>query len=126
MTVEWLAIYNDGKRFPQYNEDGTENKYTDIDRPRLSHFVLFMDKQPKVAIHLDGNKRLIYRRRVAMNMLSQITEVVYLAGWQEKKSGVNTQMICFLFEDGHIEIVDRFHEKHPWFYSIVFLPEERI
>lgn len=125
-SVMWKAIYDDGIELPQYNEDGSENKYTDIDRTKLIKFILFQDNNPKVVIHLDKNKRLIYRRRVAMNFLSEITEVVYFAGWQEKKNGINIQSICFLFEDGHIEIIDGFKEGYPWFYSVVFMPEERL
>lgn len=127
--VEWKAIYDDGETFSQYNEKkGTENKYTDIDRSKLIQFVLLADGIPKIVIHLDKNKRLIYRRRVAVAFSgtnANKQETVHLVGWQEKKQGINTQIICFLFEDGHIEIVDRFHEKHPWFYPIIFLPEER-
>ena len=51
-------------------------------------------------------------------------EAVYLVGWQEKRKGMNIQMICFVFEDGHIEVIDRFNEKHPWHYSVKFRPEE--
>lgn len=126
MIVEWLAIYNDGTELPQYNEDGSFNKYTDIDRSRLIKFVLLEDKVPKVVIHLDKNKRLICRRRVAIHMMNGIEGFVWLVGWQEKKKGTNVQMICFLFEDGHVEIVDRFNEEHPWFYSIKFMAEEKI
>lgn len=126
--IEWNAIYDDGESLSQYNEkNGTENKYTDIDRSRLVQFVLLADGTPKIVIHLNENKRLIYRRRIAAafsgtNAGNQ--ETVHIAGWQEKKQGVNTQMICFLFEDGHVEIVDKFHENHPWFYSVIFLKEE--
>ena len=122
--VRWLAIYNDGSSLPQF-ADGTENKYTDIDRSRLVKFILFVGDTPKLVIHLDKNKRLIYRRRVALSF-SGHQEIVYLAGWQELKHGINTQMICFLFEDGHIETVDRFYENHPWFYPVKFLPGEQI
>lgn len=138
--IVWQAIYDDGERLSQYNGDGTENKYTDIDRSRLVQFILFEKNHligsgqerilgnPKVVIHLDNNKRLIYRHRVAMAFSGTKQgnqETVHLAGWQEKKQGTNTQMICFLFEDGHVEIVDRFYENHPWFYHVIFLSEEK-
>ena len=137
--VEWKAIYDDGKSLSQYNGDGTENKYANIDRNKLIQFVLFEKNHliergreriwgdPKIVIHLDNDKRLIYRRRVAIAFSGANAgkqETVHLVGWQEKKQGINIQMICFLFEDGHIEIVDRFQENHPWFYSVIFLPEE--
>ena len=124
---KWKAIYTDGSELPQFNEDGTENKYKDINRSKLSKFVLLVDKNPKIVVHLDSNKKLIYRRRVAIRMVGNLKnqEAVYLVGWQENKNGINTQMICFLFEDGHVEVVDRFYENHPWLYSVNFLEVEK-
>jgi len=138
MQIQWKAIYDDGTGLLQYNGDGTENKYTDIDRGRLIRFVLFepiaVDKKfhsilghsIKLVIALNGNKKLIYRRRVAMNITTNTREEVFLAGWQENTDGRNTQMLCFLFEDGHIEVVDRFNKNHPWFYGVNFIKEEKI
>ena len=34
MEDKWEAIYSDGSSLPQVNEDGTRNKYTDIDRTK--------------------------------------------------------------------------------------------
>ena len=127
--VEWKAVYTDGNSLSQYNKgDGIENKYTNIDRSRLSQFILFADGNPKVIISLNDNKRLIYRKRIAMSFAGANAgnqETVYLAGWQEERQGINIQMICFLFEDGHIEITDKFEENHSWFYPVIFLPEEK-
>jgi len=121
----WNAVYNDGSSLLQFNGDKTENKYTDISRAHLSQFVLYRNNKPVVVIHLDTNKKLIYRMRRAQNNRGE-HEVVYLAGWQEKRNGINIQSIVFLFEDNHVEIVDKFHENHLWFYPINFLPDERI
>lgn len=121
----WMALYNNGTSLIQYEQDGTENKYTDITRNKLIQFILFRADKPLVVIHLDSNKKLIYRMRRAMNNKGY-EEVVFLAGWQESTNGRNTQMIMFLFEDNHIEIVDRFYEDHLWFYSSNFLPDEKI
>ena len=119
----WKAVYQNGNFLLQFNADGSENKYTTINRAQLSQFVLYRDKKPMVVIHLNGKKRLIYRMRRAMNNHGY-KEIVYIAGWQETTNGVNTQMISFLFEDNHIEIVDQFYEDHSWFYSVNFIPEE--
>ena len=121
----WNAVYSNGKSLPQFNEDGTENKYRDIDRTRLIRFDLYRNNTPIVVIHLDAHKKLIYRMRRAQNNHGY-EETVYLAGWQEKHAGQNVQMIIFLFDDNHIEILDRFYEDHSWFYSIRFLKEEKI
>ena len=127
--MEWKAIYTDGTELPQFNEDGSENKYGDIDRAKLKEFHLVQHKQIMAVVHLDSKKRLIYRRRVAQYMAGPkkgLREAVYLVGWQEKRGRVNVQVVCFVFEDGHIEVLDRFREDHPWFYSVNFLLEERL
>lgn len=121
----WAAVYEDGESLSQFNPTGHENKYTDIDKTKIIQFILFRSGKPLVVIHLDGKKKLIYRMRRAMDNRGN-EETVFLAGWQEKKNGMNIQMLVFLFEDGHVEIVDRFHEGHPWFYGIQFLPDERV
>lgn len=122
--ISWKAIYEDGESLSQFDQNGDENKYTDIERKRLMQFVLYRDKIPIIVIHLGGGKRLIYRMRRAQDTHGN-QEVVYLAGWQEKQNGKNIQMISFLFKSGRVEIVDRFNEKNLWFYSINFLPDEK-
>jgi ribosomal protein L32 len=39
--IRWRAIYSDGSYLEQFNKDGKENKYQDIDRSRLVSFELF-------------------------------------------------------------------------------------
>ena len=123
--LQWKAIYNDGTFLPLKREDGTENKYTDIDRNRLIQFVLLNGDKPVITIHLDKNKKLIYRRRVYRDT-GNILGVIYLVGWQENKNGVNVQSISFVFPDGHIHVLDRFYENHPIFDKINFREEEKI
>jgi len=121
----WKAVYSNEESLSQFSDDGSENKYPDIDRERLMRFELYRNNALAVVFHLNGHKKLIYRMRRAMNNRGE-EETVYLAGWQDKQNGRNVQMLMFLFEDNHIEIVDRFRENHLWFYSINFLPDERI
>jgi hypothetical protein len=123
--TSWKAIYSDGKSLKQFNSDGSENKYVDIDRKKIVQFVLYRNKKPVVIIHLGGKKRLIYRMRRAQDNHGN-QKAVYLAGWRETRNGMNIQMISFLFDDNHTEIVDRFSEDHLWFYNINFLKEEKI
>lgn len=117
----WVADY--GKTsLHQYNEDGTENKYGDIDRGALKRFILCDDDKVRFVLNLDSGKKLIYRRRVAMNMNSNVCERVYIIGYQEGQ----TQCINFYFEStGHIETIDGFKEGHEWFYPVVLLPDEK-
>jgi hypothetical protein len=128
-NVEWCAVYMDGTVLRQYNEGEAGKKYTDIDRSKLKEFRLYADGIKKVVVSLDINKRLIYRKRVAMGILGSTQgqqQVVYIVGWQEKRDGKNTQMLCFLFDDGHVEILDRFDESHAWSSQIVFIKEEKL
>jgi len=136
-TYFWKAVYADGTELSQYNEAEFVKppharkgaKYTDIDRSKLKEFHIYKDSDPNnpfLVISLDGNKRLIYRRRVVQSLLTNKKEVVILAGYQEKIAGKNVQNINFIFEDGHIETVDKFRSDHKWYYPINFLPEEKL
>lgn len=125
--LEWGVAYGDGNTLTQYNADGTENKYSDIDRDRLKRFILFDKTKPKIVLNLDPSKKLIYRRRTALNAFTNHKEVVYIIGYQENIDGVARQNISFLFDStGHIEITDGFKEGHRWFYPVIFLPEEEL
>ena len=125
MDTRWEAIYNDGSKLSQVKEDGSASKYTDIDRSRLVQFVLHRNVIPAVVVHLDPGKRLIYRRLVAFTPPDK-NVVVYLVGWQETRAGQNFQCVSFLFEDGHIEILDGFRKGHFWFDAPNFLKEEEV
>jgi hypothetical protein len=121
--LEWAAVYNDGSTFRQYEEDGSENLYVDIDRDRLTHFVLLCNGEMKARIHLNGDKRLIFRKRNFLKGNKQIGQV-FLAGWQETVNGANRKMLCFLFPDGHLEILPDFL-PHAVFCEIEnYRPEE--
>lgn len=122
----WIADYGD-KCLPQYNDDDTENKYTDIDRDRLTRFLLVDELGSiRVVLNLTPDKKLIYRRRVAMSVFTKTRKVVYILGWQQNINNNNVQFLNFYFEDGHIETTDGFKEDHQWYYPVVFLPEEEL
>lgn len=106
--ITWQAVYVDGKTLSQKNEDGTENKYTDIDRSRLTFFNLYEGTKLIFRLSLEDGRRLIYRRRVSANLYTgNIKQVVYLVGWQKTINGQNIQDIAYIFEDGHIELAGR-------------------
>ena len=115
----WTALYTDGTQLHQYKEDGSENKYADIDRSRLKALiVLDIGVKPArtiLAVHLDPNKKLICRFRVILSMKGDVIGRGLMVGWQENRNGVNVQMVSVVFPDGHVEIVDRFRDGHLWF-----------
>ena len=127
--VEWRVLYTDGSSLFQYTEGEENKKYTDIDRSRLKEFSLFVNGARRITIPFDKNKRLVYRKRVAQDFAGTTQgqkREVYIVGWQEKRNGHNIQSLSFLFEDGHIEEMDRFNKNHPLFYSVNFIKEEKI
>lgn len=124
---KWRAVYEDDTTLEQFNDDSTENKFLDIDRSRLVQFVLHENGVPKVVLHLDKDKRLIYRRRTAVSgMTNQAYEIIHIVGYQETVSGSNVQALHFVFSsDGRVETVDKFREGTQWFYPVNLLPVER-
>lgn len=104
--IQWVAHYGD-ETFFQYNEDGSENKYADIDRERLTAFSLCRDQNILVRIHMDKGKRLIYRKRTELRPNGEKT-VCYLAGWQRTIGGENVQSIVCVFE--HLSTVEAISE----------------
>lgn len=122
MEITWKAVYSDGKSLTQYNE-GKVSKYTDIDRTRLKCFELYSDKLI-LRVHLGDGKRLIFRRRVHINMQSQVKSIMYLVGWQKKVGNENIQSIAYIF-DGHIEMAGKWDESSDWFYSPNLIKEEK-
>lgn len=112
--MQWVAYYSDGSSLPQYNADGSENKYQDIDRSRLESFALWQDSTKVFHLHIEPGQRLIYRRRVEMPQGTS----VYLVGWQQTVGTENIQSIAYVFPNGSVELAGRWREGHPWFYSI--------
>lgn len=125
MELKWKAVYSNGGSLNQYNEDGSVNKYTDIDRGILEFFELYRDEKLIIRIHLGDGKRLIFRRRVSLHISGTITGVLYLVGWQKTVGGENIQSISYLFEDGHIEMAGAWNEKSEFAYAPNLIEEEK-
>jgi len=130
-TITWKAVYENNEELPQFDENGKENKYTDIDRGRLKTFEILKNNKPVFCLHLDKGRRLIFRRRVAKSLLSGEERVVYLVGWQQtirepgNPKDVNTQDIAYIFEDdGHIELAGEWQNTR-WFYAPNLIEQER-
>jgi len=141
--MQWVAYYSDDTHLRQYDDSGVESKYADIDRGRLSSFALYdggkvdgftvngdiipgayaTATRKLLHLHLEAGQRLIYRRRVE-KVVGGPETVCYLIGWQQTIKGENVQAICYVFEDGTIEVAGRYNESHPWFYSPQAVPGE--
>lgn len=126
MDLMWIAVYNDETNLLQYNEDGTENSYSDIDRSRLTEFHLLDREIDKTvyAIALDEGQRLIYRRRIATSGNNDHRWTITMVGWQQTIAGQNVQSIGWVFPDGGIIQTGKFQSDHRLFYGIELLPFE--
>ena len=129
MNIHWVVKYNDGTRHDS-DESGEGFKYQDIDRENLVKFIMMDGEKVLAVLHLNKDCRLIYRRRTLITINSDVLETVFLFGWQKTVGNgfgqiVNEQVVNVLFEDGHIETVDRFRDDMAWFDVPNLRPEER-
>jgi len=128
MDYQWIATYRDGNGLPQFNADGSENAYKDIDRDRLAAFVLLTrEDKPRtvLAVHVPEGGRLIFRRRHEQFGNDANTKVtVWVVGCQSTRGGVNSQHIAVLFPDGHVETCEGWKEGTRWFYAPHLVPGE--
>jgi hypothetical protein len=117
----WIAHYSDGTDFPQFNKDETENRYADIDRARLTSFSLTNGPLQAFELHLQPGQTLIFRRRI-QHRIGAEPFTVYVVGWRRVDTG--EQSLCFVTENGEVNVAGSPREGHPWFYPVELLPEE--
>jgi len=109
--IYWKAVYKDGRNLSQFNADGTENKYPDIDRNNLLFFELLKGDSLIFRLHLEAGRRLIVRKRVIGKVFDpKSLKAVWMIGWQWNANGRNVQDIAWVFEDGHVELTGQFKE----------------
>jgi len=130
--IYWKAVYDDGTELLQFEEDGTENKYVDIDRHRLKFFDLFKGTRLIFRLHLEEGRRLICRARHSGKIKTMIlrsktkpaplkpAETIWLVGWQQTIGGENIQDIAYIFEDGHVELAGKWKDER------IFQPVENL
>ena len=98
--MQWLAIYNDKTSLMQYKEDGTENSYFDIDRSRLTHFVMLEGEKAVLAVEFERpSQKLIYRKRTTCDLYGNAKSIVYLVGWHENINGTSIKVINYICPD---------------------------
>jgi len=134
MPLFWVAVYRDGTNLEQYNADGSENAYRDIDRERLGEFNLIakvdgIPPTPVFLMQLQPPRQLIYRRRTQKHFAvtgEAGEDVWHMVGWQLNLAGRNVQSIAWVHDRGFPVIVrGRFAEPgehalfapptpHPW------------
>lgn len=121
----WRAIYKDGTSLPQYNVDGSENKYADIDRTKICAFEFYKDGKLILVLDIAPGARLIYRKRVEQSSGGESLNV-YLIGWQKTVEGRNVQSIACVPEYNDVILfVDGWREGSRWLYPVQELPCEK-
>ena len=123
-TIKPVVYYGDKKIKLGEEADGKKFGYSDIDRDKLSAFSLEKDGEEIIRLHLDEDKRLIWRERNYIVAGSK-AKTIHLLGWQKTIKGENVQSIAYVFDDGKVELAGRFREGHPVFNSIELLDEEK-
>ena len=129
MVIKWRANYSNGNCLNQYNEDESVNKYTDIDRSLLESFELRkIDKDSNILFFkliLEEGQRLIFRKRVEIDVDGKQQSIIYLVGWQKTIKGENIQAISYVFEDGHVEMAGQWKSDARLFYAPNLIEEEK-
>jgi hypothetical protein len=119
MQLNWKAHYKDGTSLICSELPGGKDYYK-IDRTKLIGFELF-DKETNKSVFrmpIEDGKRLIYRKRVHQNFhTNQIVKIVYLVGWQKTVNGKNVQSIVHIFEDGSMDLRDKWEGGEPEYHE---------
>lgn len=130
--IFWIANYNDNTFLQQYQptkDTYIENKYTNINRKKLISFEIWNKKENIFSIitriNLEPNQRLIFRRRVRINIQSNSSEVMYLVGWQQTIENHNIQSILCIMDNGFIELIGRWKDNDSFYCSPILIDDEK-
>lgn len=102
--MKWVAVYNDDTFLTQFNEDGSENRYEDIDRNRLTHFAMLNENnKPILVVEIERpTQKLIFRRRTFIDLVGKIKGIIFLVGWHENIGGKSIKAINYIYPNGKI------------------------
>lgn len=103
--MQFKANYSDGS-FLLWDEDTqSEKAYTKVDRTKLTGIELYTDGKLVHKLHLEKGQRLILRRRVKHNIITNEFTIVYIVGFNETINSVDRPTAIIIFEDGHTELI---------------------
>lgn len=129
--LQWRAVYKEqdgtiSKRdmYGQFNADGSENPYKNIDRNKLGRFDLLKEDGVTIvhSLFLYEGQRLIFRRRNFIPLNGGKRTMAYILGWARTIYLGNGQKediysLMYIFEDGTTA-----HDNHR--DNLELLPEE--
>lgn len=123
----WRAVYRDGSTLSQFDSDGSEHIYTEIDRSRVAMIQLVKDGEPVFFMSLQKGQCFFIRQRVAIGLDGRELRRVWVVGWRQKTGFILKKMVIkvyFIFADGRVVSRDNFKPDHRLYYPIKFRPEE--
>lgn len=105
----WRVHYSDGTTFDEYEPDGTEHSFAEVDNPRVA-VVELLPQHDWLAEHVvkidaaAGTRPIFFRRRSRIVNLESGEDtagpVIHCLGWQKTVNGRNVASYLFLFADG--------------------------
>lgn len=124
----WMAIYRDGGYLMQVDpETGVESHSGEIDRSRLSKFVLQGQHGPVANLDVHDGDLFFYRRRTQQSN-SGATQVAHLFGvtnnFDDKASVAFVAQPTEAWIIPTVELFSGFRPNHPWLYPIEPVAEE--
>jgi len=102
----WVATYKDESEFPQFNTDGSENLFGDIEQDRLDSFCFISTTGHKIRLDVKDDMRLICFRRHKINFIGKGEQIEYVLGYQKTLDGRNIKAMMIVDELGNVTLVD--------------------
>lgn len=108
LSYYWLATYRDGSQLEQFDKEGKERLFKEIEQSKLDTFswVPFDKSKPAHTLKLQPFQRLIAVRRhhlvTKLRTGEKKDKITYLLGWQTTHQGKNIKSIMFIHPDGSI------------------------
>ena len=131
LVYYWKAFYHDGTELAQFDDEGNEHLFKEIDQSKLKGFgwfpftyqqEAFLKSKghnvralplPSYVLWLKPGQRLIAFRRHFLSLsiqtpvgVSSLTnhKILYVLGWQETIGGRNMQTLMYIDEEGNVEL----------------------
>jgi len=105
----WVATYTDATQVAEYDADGREHAFREVDLPRVASVALVptVEGLPLHVVHLQpdlGQRPIFFRRRQRLLDLATgeegATATIHVLGWQQTVGSANVKSLTYFFEDG--------------------------
>lgn len=108
----WRAHYRDGSTLDEFDADGRDHGFADVDQSRLAAFELLpaADGLQRAVLLVTGDLRPIFfrRRTVTVSQSGESEEPVsiHVLGWQRTVAGQNVKSFTAYYPDGSVLVTD--------------------